>query len=1024
MPVRQSRDAGTFGAAFTRLLENAGLNPDKVLIRLGDVRGLVSRSTLYDWKKGEHLPEASRPVLEVVRICLRAARDRGVRTVPGDEEGWLQLLAAAKQARDSGVAEGRGDSKTRRRTSHLGRPIGWWDPVGLGVHRAIGGNPLPTYIRRPHDALLRAVLDAGQAGNRLVVLRGGSSTGKSRAAYEAVKDSLPDWRVDYPRTPDALRQRLQDGIARRTVLWLGELRDYAEAAGGTVALGHLAELLIDDGQVVVLTTLWPEHWAAYTSGRRDMPGVDGTAVIRGLLTPLVELTSPESVGGRDLSRGAIIDIPHQFTEAEVVHASQLGDPALSQAIEGTRGAGTDRDVTQYLAGVPDLLNHCDGPGADMYGQAVIAAAMDSARLGHIGPYTPVLLQDAVTGYLADRQRVAEVSSWWNSATAYATEQLRGAVQALEPVPPMHGTGLVGYKLADYLDQYGRHARQARLGPASLWNALAAHVTSPDDLFRLGQAARDRGLYRYAAVFWTRATTGGSTVAALLLLNLLQTIDAESAGRARRWTASHAPLSGPGFVDLLRAVVHQAEPDSVAILAASRAATHADVSDPWNVYYLLPILREAGAADAVSALATRVASQPDLSDAGHAGILLDALREAGAVEAVTALAARAPGQADLSRAWAVARLLTALREAGAAEAVRTLLARDPANHVDLDDPPEAIGILFGALHKAGALDAAMILADRVARRAELSDNESVVQLLNILREAGAADAVTVLAARAADRVDSGRPRDITRLIRDLRDAGAAEAVITLAARAVSQADLGDVTDIARLLHSLSEVGAADAVTALATRAAGHADLSDPRAVGTLLYALRAAGCTNAVTVLLARDPASHVDVSDAGEIAHLLDVLREARATDAVTALAARAAGHADLSHPVTIARLLEALREAGATEAVTALATRAVDGADLSRTSGIQRLLRALREAGATDAVTALAARAGADADLTHPAAIYTLLPALHEAGAMHAIVMLATRSADQPDLNDPSWAIAQLLRALREAGAQMRSPL
>ena len=173
--------------------------------------------------------------------------------------------------------------------------------------------------------------------------------------------------------------------------------------------------------------------------------------------------------------------------------------------------------------------------------------MDSARLGHIGPYTPVLLQDAVTGYLADRQRVAEVSSWRNSATAYATEQLRGAVQALEPVPPMHCTGLVGYKLADYLDQYGRHARQARLGPASLWNALAAHVTSPDDLFRLGQAARDRGLYRYAAVFWTRATTGGSTVAALLLLNLLQTIDAGKCLRCPSLDRQSCPAQRPWYL---------------------------------------------------------------------------------------------------------------------------------------------------------------------------------------------------------------------------------------------------------------------------------------------------------------------------------------------------------------------------------------------------------------------------------------------------------------------------------------------
>jgi hypothetical protein len=75
------------------------------------------------------------------------------------------------------------------------RPVGQWDPVELGVHRVIGGGLLPPYVRRRHDQVLRTILDPGVAANRLVVVRGGSSTGKSRAAYEAVLDRLPDWRL-------------------------------------------------------------------------------------------------------------------------------------------------------------------------------------------------------------------------------------------------------------------------------------------------------------------------------------------------------------------------------------------------------------------------------------------------------------------------------------------------------------------------------------------------------------------------------------------------------------------------------------------------------------------------------------------------------------------------------------------------------------------------------------------------------------------------------------------------------------
>lgn len=60
-----------------------------------------------------------------------------------------------------------------------GRRAVQWDPVELGVHKVIGGGPMPAYIRRPHDDLLRAVLGPAEPASRLVVVRGGSSTGKN-----------------------------------------------------------------------------------------------------------------------------------------------------------------------------------------------------------------------------------------------------------------------------------------------------------------------------------------------------------------------------------------------------------------------------------------------------------------------------------------------------------------------------------------------------------------------------------------------------------------------------------------------------------------------------------------------------------------------------------------------------------------------------------------------------------------------------------------------------------------------------
>ena len=148
-----------------------------------------------------------------------------------------------------------------------GRPVARWDPVELGVHQVIGGGLMPAYVRRPHDELLLAVLGPAVRASRLVVIRGGSSTGKTRAAYEAVAARLADWHLDYPLDPGALEARLETGVPARTVLWLTELRQYAGADGGAAVFARVADLLNGDGHLII-TTSWPEHWTTYTDAAR------------------------------------------------------------------------------------------------------------------------------------------------------------------------------------------------------------------------------------------------------------------------------------------------------------------------------------------------------------------------------------------------------------------------------------------------------------------------------------------------------------------------------------------------------------------------------------------------------------------------------------------------------------------------------------------------------------------------------------------------------------------------------------
>jgi hypothetical protein len=184
------------------------------------------------------------------------------------------------------------------------------------VHQVIGGGPMPPYIRRPHDDVLDALMDPETTASRLVVVRGGSSTGKTRAAWEAVtRGRLARWPLAYPQGEADLAALLGDGIPAGTVLWLGELRQYTGGQdNGSAVLGRLAELLDSSRGVIVVTTVWPRHWQDYADGARARsatgPSADG--ITGRLLERLPVLTGCEPAG-IDPARGGVVDVPDEFT---------------------------------------------------------------------------------------------------------------------------------------------------------------------------------------------------------------------------------------------------------------------------------------------------------------------------------------------------------------------------------------------------------------------------------------------------------------------------------------------------------------------------------------------------------------------------------------------------------------------------------------------------------------------------------------------------------------------------------------
>ena len=800
------------------------------------------------------------------------------------------------------------------------------DPFVLEVHRPVhlqdappGLPVLPPYVPREHDQVLGQVVHAAAGGRSgIAVLVGGSSTGKTRACWEALqllRDQDPPWRLWHPidpSRPDAALRELA-GIGPRTVVWLNEAQFYLDPADGLgeqLAAG-LRELLRNPvrGPVLVLATLWPEYW--HTQTARPAGGED---------------RHPHA---RELLAGHDITVPGAFTPAQMGQLAQAADARMALAARSAH----DGEVIQFLAGAPELLaRYRNAPPA---AKALIDAAMDARRLGMGVGLPQAFLEAAAPGYLTDAQWDGLGEDWLDQALAYTAVPCKGArgpLTRIRPRPasraardrgdqPASMAAAAGplYRLADYLDQHGRADRVGQIPPAEFWSAAAAHA-APGDQAQLGDAAWARGLYRDAAQLHKNAAASGNPDAAFYLSDPPASLRADP--RPARWAAAHAALDHPAAVGRLLGSLREAGADEQAAALAARAAAHAALDHPAAVAWLLHYLREAGADEQAAALASRAAAHVALDNPRGVAELLGSLWRAGAHEQAAVLAARAAAHAAPDNPLGTAELLDSLRLAGADEQAAALLARDPASHAALDNPGD-VASLLSSLREAGADEqAAALLARDPASHAALDNPGAVASLLGQLREAGADEQAAVLAARAAAHAALDHPAAVAWLLHYLREAGADEQAAALAARAAAHAALDNPSGVAELLVRLRLAGADEQAAALLARdPAAHAALDDPLSVADLLAGLRKAGADEQAAALAAR-AAAHVSLDDSRDVASLLSSLREAGEHEQAAALAARAAAHTPLDYPADVAYLVVRLREAGADEQAAVLAAR------------------------------------------------------------------------------------------------------
>ena len=380
------------------------------------------------------------------------------------------------------------------------------DPRRLGVHAAISVSGVsdevpPEYVPRDVDAAehgVRARVKAMKKRGGFVLLVGGSSVGKTRCAFEAVRALLPDWWLVHPAEPGEVAA-LAAAPVPQTVVWLDELQRYLDGEHGLTG-GVVRALLNAPHPAVIIGTLWPDRYITYTA----VPAVYGA--------------DPYAREREVLDLAAVTRISPAFSPAEQdrARAAAARDPRLRIALDAA-GYG----LTQTLAAAPQLVARWeDAQTASPYAWAVLTAALDVVRLGAHAPLTVDLLRAAAPGYWTSQQRAEAPGSWFEQALAYATCKLHGTVAALSPVGADIGR-VAGYTAADYLIQHTTRERRSARVPASTWDAALGHVRDPADAARIADSARNRLLYRYAIPLYRHAADAGNDpLAAMVLPNML------------------------------------------------------------------------------------------------------------------------------------------------------------------------------------------------------------------------------------------------------------------------------------------------------------------------------------------------------------------------------------------------------------------------------------------------------------------------------------------------------------------------
>ncbi|MFC0542155.1 bifunctional trypsin-like peptidase domain-containing/SEL1-like repeat protein [Kutzneria chonburiensis] len=452
------------------------------------------------------------------------------------------------------------------------------NPYQLGASVTVFGDrdsygehdPYVPRTRHDVDTRLRTALTRGQ----MALVVGPSKAGKTRTAFEAVRDCWPDARLVAPE-PSLLHRLVAHpriaSSADRLVIWLDDLQRFLTPTN-PVTPALLSQLIARPGPTIVLATLRQEERARLL--REGALTRNARQILEDVLRTTIDLAST-------------MDDPDEQAAAAAAYPSQ----DLSTA-----------GLAERLAGAPTLLQqYRDARAADPMLHAVLQTAIDWARVGMVRPIGSTELTRLAVDLLAvERPELDPADAELDAAirTARTPPEGAGRVAALRTFPlPQR---MRGYRPFDYLiaaddGQVG----DERPVPDDFWDQVLALATTEEAL-HITQAAEERELITVALKACLPGAEAGD-VHSMLALAELQIEEAEPPllDEARAW---------------LERAVAAGEPDAMARLG-ELLADEIEPAEPAAARALFERAAEAGNTAAMCGLASLAGDQEPPDRAG-------------------------------------------------------------------------------------------------------------------------------------------------------------------------------------------------------------------------------------------------------------------------------------------------------------------------------------------------------------------------------------------------------------------------